>query len=169
MLGMHFDPVPPAALPVRVFGPKHAFEANGESIELAWAPPAHTDTDIVVHYKNSNVLHLGDLFFNGTYPFIDASTGGNIGGLIAAAGHALPLADGKTKIVPGHGPLGDKPALERYVSMLREVRDRVKKLKDSGKSAEEVVAAKPTADLDSTWGKSFMPPDMFVGIVYATL
>jgi glyoxylase-like metal-dependent hydrolase (beta-lactamase superfamily II) len=115
------------------------------------------------------VLHLGDLFFNGMYPFIDAGTAGSINGMIAAADTCLKLADSSTKIVPGHGPLADRAALTTYRDMMVTVRDRVQKLKTSGRTVEETIAAKPTADLDAAWGKGFMQPDVFVRIVYSTL
>jgi cyclase len=115
------------------------------------------------------VLHLGDLFFNGSYPFIDASTGGNINGMVTAAEKALAAVDAQTRIVPGHGPLADRAALERYRAMLTDVRNRVAALKSSGKSLADVQAAKPSAAYDAEWGKGFMQPDVFVGLVYATL
>ena len=168
-LGMTFPPSPPEALPTQTFKDTHNIDANGDQIRLGYIPPAHTDTDIYIRFSKGNVLHLGDLFFNGTYPFIDASTAGNINGMIAAADTCLKLADGSTKIVPGHGPLGDRAALTSYRDMMVTVRDRVQKLKTSGRTIEETVAAKPTADLDGTWGKGFMQPDVFVRIVYSTL
>jgi cyclase len=160
---------PPEALPTVTFKDRHQLDVNGEQITLGYVPPAHTDTDIYIRFAKGNVLHLGDLFFNGMYPFIDASTGGNIGGMIAAADACLKLADAGTKIVPGHGPLADVAALTTYRDMMVTVRDRVQKLKAAGRTAEETVAAKPTADLDAAWGKGFLPPDAFVSIVYATL
>lgn len=111
-----------------------------------------------IHYTKANVLHLGDVFFNGMYPFIDAGTGGSIGGMIAGVNRILRMADNTTKIVPGHGPLGDKAALTKYRDVLVTVRDRVQKLKSSGRKLEEVVAAKPTADLDATWAKASCSP-----------
>ena len=168
-LGMTFPASPPEAQPTQTFKDIHTIDANGEQIRLGYVPPAHTDTDIYIRFAKGNVLHLGDLFFNGVYPFIDANTGGRIGGMIAAADMCLKLADGSTKIVPGHGPLGDRAALARYRDMMVTVRDRVQKLKSSGRSMPDVVAAKPTADLDAIWGKGFMQPDNFVTIVYSTL
>jgi len=112
---------------------------------------------------------MGDVFFNGMYPFFDVSTGGNIDGMIAGATVGIKLADGTTKIVPGHGPLGDRAALTSYRDMMVTVRDRVEKLKKSGRAVKDVVAAKPIADLDATWAKGFMPADMFVELVYNTL
>jgi glyoxylase-like metal-dependent hydrolase (beta-lactamase superfamily II) len=169
LLGMKFLPSPPDALPTQTFGARHSITANGEQIALAHVPPAHTDTDITIHFQKANVLHLGDLFFNGIYPFIDASTRGSINGMIAASNAVLKTADAQTKIVPGHGPLGDRAALTSFRDMMVTVRDRVQKLKKEGKTLEEVVAATPTKDLDETWGKGFMQPNMFVTLVYNTL
>lgn len=168
-LGMVFPASPPEALPTVTFNDTHRLDANGDQITLGYVPPAHTDTDIYIRFAKGNVLHLGDLFFNGMYPFIDASTAGNIGGMIAAADACLKLTDSSTKIVPGHGPLADVAALTKYRDVMATVRDRVQKLKAAGRTAEETVAAKPTADLDAVWGKGFLPPDAFVSIVYATL
>jgi cyclase len=169
LLGMHFDPAPAAALPAETFKQNHRLAFNNEYIERGYFQPAHTDTDIYVQFVLSEVLHVGDTFFNGMYPFIDASTGGNIKGMIAAADQALRMAGPRAKIVPGHGALADREALMQYREMLVTVRDRVQKLKAAGRIEKEVVAAKPTADLDPAWGKGFVQPDEFVTIVYNTL
>jgi glyoxylase-like metal-dependent hydrolase (beta-lactamase superfamily II) len=169
LLGMHFPPSPAAALPTETFKDRKTIDVSGERLEIAYVPPAHTDTDVSIHCRKANVLHLGDLFFNGVYPFIDASTGGHINGMIAAADAALKHVDTSTKIVPGHGPLGDRAALSKYRDVLVTVRDRVQKLKAAGRSAADVIAANPTADLDPVWGKGFMQPKDFLGIVYGTL
>src|ERR1700756_12473 len=143
--------------------------ANGEIVMLQYFQPAHTDTDIYIHFQRANVIHMGDTFFNGFYPIIDASTGGKIDGMIVAADKVLPLADNNTKIVPGHGPLGNKADLTKYRDMLVVARDRVQKLKTAGKSADEIAASKPFADLESTWGKGFFNGDVFVQMVYSAL
>lgn len=169
LLGMTFSPAPRGALPTQTFAQTHTIKANGEQVNLGYIPPAHTDTDIYIHFTRGNVLHLGDAFFNGMYPFIDAGTRGNINGMIAAADRALKMVNATTRIVPGHGPLADRGALGKYRDVLVTVRDRVQKLKTAGRTDKEVVAARPTADLDPTWGKGFMQPDVFVGIVYNTL
>jgi glyoxylase-like metal-dependent hydrolase (beta-lactamase superfamily II) len=166
---MHFAPSPANALPTQTFAATQKMTVNGENLSLAYIPPAHTDTDIYIQYPRANVLHLGDTFFNGIYPFIDAGTGGKINGMIDAATKGIGMADARTKIVPGHGPLGDRASLTKYRDVLVTVRDRVQKLKSQGKKVEEVVAAKPTAEFDATWGGGFMMPDAFVGIVYSTL
>lgn len=167
--GLHFDPSPADALPQQTFTEGTKIYFNGEQLTLAYFPPAHTDSDIYVRYENANVLHMGDVWFNGTYPFIDASTGGNIDGMIAGTARGLTLVDADTKIIPGHGPLGDKAALAKHHDMLVTVRDRVHALKAAGKTQQEAVAAKPTADLDSTWSKGMVNGDVFTTFVYATL
>jgi cyclase len=167
--GMHFPPSPAEALPQQTFADSFKLYFNKEEISLTHFSPAHTDTDIYVHYRSSNVLHMGDTWFNGMYPFLDSSTGGKINGMIAAATKGMGVADASTKIVPGHGPAGDKAALTKYRDMLVMVRDRIKTQKDSGKTLKEVVAAKPTADLDAAWGGGIIMPDAFVTLVYSTL
>jgi cyclase len=169
LLGMHFEPFPSGALPTETFPDRRLVEANGEQMALFYIPPAHTDGDIAVQFRAANVLHLGDVFFNGFYPFIDAGTGGNINGMVNGAERALKLVNAQTKVVPGHGPLGDRSALDRYRTMLTKVRDNVQKLKSAGKSLEETQAAKPTAEFDDAWGKGMLTPDNFVALVYNTL
>ncbi len=169
ILGLHFPPSPPEALPQQTFAATHKLQANGETLMLEHVSPAHTDTDIYIHFQKANVIHMGDLFFNGFYPFIDASTGGKITGMIAAADKTLPLANNDTKIVPGHGQLGNKADLAKFREMLVTVRDRIQKLKSAGKTAQEAVAEKPFADLDAAWGKGFLNSDLFVQVVYLTL
>ena len=169
LLSLHFDPAPPAAWPQQTFTEGTKLYLNGDQLTLAYFQPAHTDSDICVRYENGNVLHMGDVWFNGTYPLIDASSGGNIGGMIAGTARGVGLADADTKIVPGHGPVGDKAALAKHHDMLVTVRDRVQALKAAGKSKDEAVAAKPTADLDGTWGKGSINGDLFTTLVYTTL
>ncbi|MEO5820013.1 MAG: MBL fold metallo-hydrolase [Vicinamibacteraceae bacterium] len=169
VLGMHMDPEPAEALPTVTFTDAKTMRANGDELTLQHVPPAHTDTDITVRFAKANVLHLGDLFFNGAYPFIDASTGGTINGMVTASEKALAAVDAKTQIVPGHGPLGDRAALDRYRTMLATIRDKVGALKASGKALADTQAAKPSAAFDAAWGQGFMQPDAFVAIVYSTL
>ena len=169
VLGLHFPPSPADALPQRTFPNTYKLKANGESVEMGHIPPAHTDTDIYVHFQKANVLHCGDVFFNGLYPFIDGSTGGSVNGMIAGLNKLLTMADDATKIVPGHGPLGNKADVVRFRDMLSSARDRVQKLKSAGKTADEAAAAKPFTDIEPTWGNGFFNSDTFVKIVYATL
>jgi cyclase len=167
--GLHFDPSPLQALPQQTFAASYKLQANGETLALQHVAPAHTDSDIYVHFQEANVIQMGDLFFNGMYPYIDPGTGGTITGMIAAAEKILSLADNYTKIVAGHGPLGSKTDLMKSRDMLITSRDRVEKLKSAGKSALEAVAEKPFADLDSVWGQGIINSDQWVQIVYLTL
>jgi|RhiMethySRZTD1v2_1073278.scaffolds.fasta_scaffold66052_2 glyoxylase-like metal-dependent hydrolase (beta-lactamase superfamily II) len=173
LLGMHFAPAPAAAMPTQTFVQSEhlTFELTGteEYVDLGYIQPAHTDTDIYVYFAIGDVLHLGDTFFNGSYPFIDASTGGKINGMIAAAEKGLKMSNPTTRIVPGHGPLADRAALTRYRDMLVTVRDRVQTLKREGRTEKEAVAAKPTTEFDAAWGQGLIQPDAFVSIVYNTL
>jgi cyclase len=169
LAGLHFDPSPAEALPQQTFASSYKLQANGEILVLQHVPAAHTDSDIYVHFQEANVISMGDLFFNGMYPYVDPGTGGTISGMIAAAEKILSLADNDTKIVAGHGPLGNKADLTKSRDMLITSRDRVQKLKSSGKSALEAVAEKPFADLDSAWGQGIINSDQWVQIVYLTL
>ena len=169
LLGMRFDPVPMIALPTSMFRVMQDLQANGEAIEMGHFTPAHTNTDIFVRYPKANVLHLGDTFFNGMYPVIDAGTTGSIHGMIEAADRSLTLSDARTRIIPGHGPVADRAALTKFRDMMADTRGRIAKLKASGRTLEEVVAEKPTASYDAAWGKGFLTPDQYVGFVYDTL
>jgi glyoxylase-like metal-dependent hydrolase (beta-lactamase superfamily II) len=139
-------------------------------VRVIHVQPAHTDGDSIVHFTKANVIHAGDLYFNGFYPFIDGSSGGTARGLLRAIDQILALAGPDTKIIPGHGPLSNAQELREYRAMLQTVVDRVAALVAQRKSAEEVVAAKPTAEFDAKWGGStFMPPERFLQVLYGDL
>jgi len=169
LAGLHFDPSPVEALPQETFSSGYRLHANGETLTLQHVAAAHTDTDIYVHFEKANVIQMGDLFFNGMYPYIDPSTGGTIAGMIAAADRILSLAGNDTRIVAGHGPLGNKADLTKSRDVLVTSRDRIEKLRSAGKSAQEAVAEKPFADLDPVWGQGIVNSDQWVQIVYLTL
>jgi cyclase len=169
LVDVHVDPSPVEALPQQTFRASYKLQANGETLALQHIAPSHTDGDIYVHFEKADVIQMGDLFFNGTYPYIDAGTGGTITGTIAAVDKILSLAGNDTKIVPGHGPLGNKADLTKFRDMLITSRDRVQKLKSEGKSALEAVAEKPFVDLDPDWSKGVVNGDQWVQIVYLTL
>ncbi|HXE81545.1 MAG TPA: MBL fold metallo-hydrolase [Vicinamibacterales bacterium] len=160
---------PHAALPVVTFAEAVTLHLNGDTIRVTHVPPAHTDGDAIVHFTKANVLHMGDLFFNGGYPFVDVWSGGNVDGILGAVDKALAMGDDKTRIIPGHGPLADKAALERYREVVSTVRDRVKALVDQGKSLEDVKAAQPSKEFDAQWGQGFMKGETFVELVYMSL
>lgn len=156
---------PAAALPVITFAEDITFHVNGDTVHIFHVANAHTDGDSVVHFQNANVIHTGDVFFNGFYPFIDSGTGGSIAGIIAAGEKILSLADDSTKIIPGHGPLSDKTGLADYVEMLREVQNAIAALVVAGSNEEQIVLAKPTAAFDAKWGGGFLKADTFVRLV----
>ncbi len=160
---------PRAALPVVTFTRDVTFHLNGDEIRVYHLPNAHTDGDAIVHFKTSDVIHMGDIFFNQLYPFIDTSSGGSVDGVIAAADRGLELAGEKTKIIPGHGPLASKADLKAYRDMLATVSWRIKEAIRAGRKLEDVVASKPTADFDAAWAKGFLQPDRFVQMVYRNL
>ena len=162
-------PASGAALPVVTFDQAVTFHLNGDEIHAFHVPPAHTDGDSVIHFRKANVVHMGDLYFNGFYPFIDYSSGGSIDGVIAATDRVLAMIDDDTRIIPGHGPVSGRAELAAYRDMLRGVRDKIAPMVAAGKSLEEVIAAKPTAAFDEKWGQGFIPPDGFVKIAYKTL
>jgi glyoxylase-like metal-dependent hydrolase (beta-lactamase superfamily II) len=112
---------------------------------------------------------MGDLFFNGGYPFIDTSSGGKVDGVIAAADRALAASSDKTRIIPGHGPLATKSDLQAYRDVVKTIRDRVAKLKAEGKTREQVLAAKLTADFDAKWGTGFIGAERMAGLVFDSL
>src|SRR5258708_19750698 len=148
LAGLHFDPSPAEALPQQTFASSYKLQANGEILALQHVARAHTDSDIYVHFQKANVISMGDLFFNGMYPYIDPGTGGTISGMIAAADKILSFAGNDTKIVAGHGPLGNKADLTKSLDLLITSRDRVHKLKSTRKPTTEPIAEKPVADLD---------------------
>jgi glyoxylase-like metal-dependent hydrolase (beta-lactamase superfamily II) len=162
-------PLPEAALPVVTFSSDITFHINGDTLRAFHVSRAHTDGDSVIHFQEANVIHAGDVFFNGFYPFIDVDHGGTLKGTIEAADAVLALADGETVIIPGHGPLGDRKQLQAYREMLSTAYEELSRLKAGGKSVEDAVAAKPLAGLEERWGGGLFPGDTWVGLVYGGL
>ncbi len=163
------DASPGDALPVVTFTSDIALHLNGNKVDVVHVADAHTDGDALVKFDSANVLHTGDTWFNGGYPFIDLSSGGSIDGLIAAIDRGLELSDDQTQIVPGHGALGDRAGLQAYRELMQAARDRIAALKIAGQSRKEVIAAKPTAQWDATYGTGFIKPAQFIGFVYDSL
>ena len=157
--------VPPAAtgaLPVITFSDNVTLHQNGQAARVMHMQPGHTDGDAIIHWPAANVIHTGDTFVNGRFPFIDASSGGTLNGIIKTAETVLALSDDKTKIIPGHGPLAAKADLARFHAMLITVRERA----TAAKATEQWVASKPLAEFDAEWGQSFIKTDMFAQIVF---
>jgi glyoxylase-like metal-dependent hydrolase (beta-lactamase superfamily II) len=164
-----FPPAPAAALPTNVITVDETLHLNGATLVLKCYGPSHTDSDISVEFQEANVIDVADTFWNGVYPFIDYSTGGSIDGMIRAAEANVARATGKTIVIPGHGPIGNKSQLTEFRDMLATIRDKVAALKQQGRSRDEAVAAKPTADYDSKWGGFVIKGDLFTKLVYAGL
>lgn len=160
---------PKGALPVVTFSDTVTFWLNGDTTVAFHTPAAHTDGDAIIYWRHANVIHMGDVYFNGRYPLIDLSSGGSIDGMIAAVDQALAVANADTKIIPGHGPLGNRESLHTYREMLVTVRDRIRGMLRDGMSLALVLAAKPTLQFDAVWGKGSISPDKFVEIVYTDL
>ncbi len=163
----NFLPSPAGALPAEVFAREHELKLNGASISLKHYGPAHTDSDVSVSFAEANILHAGDTYWNGIYPFIDYSTGGSIDGMISASDANLAAAKSDTIIIPGHGrPVSNKAELQEFRDMLVAIRDNVGNLKKRGKTRDEAVAAKPTAAFDAKWGQFVVDPGYFTKLVY---
>ena len=160
---------PKAALPVITFNDNVTFRLNGEEIRAVHYRHSHTDGDSVIHFVNANVIHTGDIWFNGFYPFIDVSSGGSIDGVINSIRTLVDMADDNTRIIPGHGPLSDKQGLQGDLEVLETVRDRMSRLIAEGKSLEEIIELKPNADYDEAMGKGFINPEKFLQILYGDL
>jgi glyoxylase-like metal-dependent hydrolase (beta-lactamase superfamily II) len=161
-----FPAQPGAALPTILFSDEYTLQINGAALHLEHYDPAHTDTDISVHFTDADVLHTGDTWFNGAYPFIDYATGGHIDGMIRATKRNLATGTTSTIIIPGHGPVGNKQQLAESLEMLTTLREKIADMKKQGKSVEEVVAARPTANFDEKWGNGFTKGEMFTRLVY---
>ncbi len=160
---------PADAWPVITFADEINFYQNGQSIHIFHVKNAHTDGDAFIYFEDADVLHMGDVFFNNMYPFIDLGSGGSINGVIAAQERALALVTDDTKIIPGHGPLGNKADLAETLAMLKVARAAILKTIAEGKTVDEAVAADPLAALNEEWGKGFIKPERMVRSLYADL
>jgi glyoxylase-like metal-dependent hydrolase (beta-lactamase superfamily II) len=154
------------AIPSTVFKEDYTLHANGTTLFLKHYSPAHTDSDISVHFAEADVFHTGDTFWNRDYPFIDYSTGGSIDGTIRAAEANLAKVTDKMIVIPGHGAVGGKADLMLFRDVLVDIRDKVAALKKQGMSLPEVVATKPGSRYDAEWGNLFMSPAAFIALVY---
>lgn len=162
-------PAPEDALPVITFSDEVSFYWNGHDIRVRHPAPAHTDGDAIVFFETANVIHSGDVYFNGGYPYIDLDSGGDLDGVIAAQEALLVLIDDDTKIIPGHGALSSKAQLGAYVAMLKDIRARIMALIDQGKSEDGTVKADPLKDLNATWGGGFVNGETMTRTAYQSL
>jgi glyoxylase-like metal-dependent hydrolase (beta-lactamase superfamily II) len=161
-----FSPSPKAALPTIVFNTDYKLHFNDEMLIMKHYAPAHTDGDISVFFSNADILHTGDTWWNGYYPFIDHNTGGSIDGMIHAAQLNIAQTTNKTIVVPGHGPVGNKQQLTEYRDMLVDVRGKIAGLKKQGRSIDEIISAKPTAAYDAKFGGFVIDGTFFTRLVH---
>lgn len=156
-------------LPVVTFDDDVKLHFNGDTMHVVHVPHAHTDGDAIIRWEKSNVIHAGDVVFSSGYPFIDLSSGGSIDGMIAGVKTILSLADEKTRIIPGHGPVISRAELVEYQTMLTSIHDAVEAQLKKGATAKAILASGVTKPFDKKWGKGFMKPDTFLGIVIDSL
>ena len=169
VLNLTFPPSPANALPQQTFQQSHKITMNGETVSLVHVPPAHTDSDIYLHFEKANVMQTGDVFFNGMFPYIDDGTGGSVSGMIGGcdetSGRGRQQYQNRSRARPARKQGGPHEIRD----MLTTVRDRLQKLKSAGKTMQEAVAAKPLDDLDPVWGKGLFKSDAFIQIAYPAL
>ncbi len=162
-------PAPKAALPVITFSDEISFHLNGEDAKVFHVHNAHTDGDAVIHFKNANVIHSGDVFFNGIFPYIDLNNGGSLDGYITAQKKIISLSDDDTKIIPGHGPLSNKAELQASVNMLLDAKKKITKLKAQGQTEDQVVEANPLKKYHDKWNWAFITTEKMVRQVYKSI
>ncbi len=160
---------PDGSLPIVTFNDKVTLHFNGEPVTVTHVPHGHTDGDAIVFFPVSNVLHMGDIYFNGLYPFIDLDGGGSIQGMIAAVELGMEIANDETRVIPGHGPMSDRQGLAVYHAFLTKARDNVQAMIDQGMDLQQVIAAKPTAAWDEALGKVWITPEQLAIFIYNSL
>jgi len=158
-------PAPAAARPIVTYSDSVTLNLNGETVSVRKVPPAHTDGDSYIHFEDANVIHLGDVFRTTGYPIIDVNNGGSAKGTLEALQVAIDMAGPNTKLIPGHGVVSDRGDVIEFRDMIAEVQKRVSDLIRQGMTVEQVIAAKPTADLDEKYGS----PDRFLTGLYQAL
>jgi glyoxylase-like metal-dependent hydrolase (beta-lactamase superfamily II) len=163
----NFPASPADAIPTDAFAIDRTIKINASTLTLKYYGPAHTDGDISVAFTEADILHTGDTYWNGLYPFIDYSTGGSIDGTIRAADANLAATTERTIIIPGHGqPISNRSELKEFRDMLVAIRENVASLKKQGRSLADIIAAKPTAVYDAKWGQFLIDPAFFTQLVY---
>ena len=159
-------PSPPGALPVVTFNDAVTFHINGDEVTAIHLPAAHTDGDAAVYFRRANVVHMGDVYIH-SYPLVDLSSGGSLSGVVRGVDRVLALINDSTRVIPGHGETSNRASLRAYRDMLATVRDRVHRQVRAGASLEQIIASKPTADLDATWEGSFIKAADVIRFAYA--
>ena len=168
VFGLTFPPSPEAALPVLTFSETTTFHINGDEVHVFHVRDAHTDGDALIWFKRADVLHTGDIVFNGIYPYIDEGSG-TIAGLVAACGDILAIIDGDTAIIPGHGPLANRDDVIAYRNFLQSVHDVIMPMVRDGMTTDEIVDANPLQPWDETWGQGFLDTEAFTRVAVTAI
>lgn len=159
-------PYPKAALPVITYQDQIKLHLNDQNVEIYTVNPAHTDGDSFIVFPEEDIIHTGDLFFNGFWPFIDASSGGSIEGVVTAVNQILSIAGDATKIIPGHGYVGTRDDLVAYRDVLKAVIVKIKQARDNKKTRAEWISSNPLQEYDSEWGRGFLSTEKFTAIAW---
>ncbi len=171
LLNRKIEPAAKVALPVITFSEDMTMHLNGDTLRVLHVANAHTDGDAILFFENANVVHMGDVYFSGRYPFIDPESGGHVDGVIAAFDRVLDLIDDDTKVIPGHGPLASKTEVKQTRDMLVDVRSRIQAEIDAGKDLDAILAGDPLADLREAWEPegTFVNAEMFTRLMHLML
>ncbi len=156
-------------LPVITFNKTMTLHLNGHTVQAIHVPNAHTDGDLLIHFLEADVIHTGDGYFNGFYPYIDIENGGSVDGMIAFAEKLITMSGSKTRIIPGHGGLSNREQVIAYLQMLTSVRARVLSALTRGVTLDDLIAREPLKDLDEKWGNNLIKAPQLLAIVYASL
>ena len=169
LVNMRIPPSPAAALPIVTFDESLTLHLNGDRLDIVHVSDAHTDGDAVLWWRAANVVHAGDVYLSGSFPFVDLDSGGTLAGLVAGVEAILARVDDATIVIPGHGPVSNRRELAEYRDMIVTVGRRIREGVEHGRNLEEVLASRPTAEYDARYGQGFMTPTRLVGILYRDL
>jgi glyoxylase-like metal-dependent hydrolase (beta-lactamase superfamily II) len=169
LVNMRIPPSPAAALPIVTFDESLTLHLNGDRLDIVHVTDAHTDGDAVLWWRAANVVHAGDVYLSGSFPFVDLDSGGTLAGLVAGVEAILARVDDATIVIPGHGPVSNRRELSEYRDMIVTIGRRIREGVEHGRSLDEVLASRPTAEYDARYGQGFMTPTRLVGILYRDL
>jgi glyoxylase-like metal-dependent hydrolase (beta-lactamase superfamily II) len=169
LVNMRIPPSPAAALPIVTFDESLTLHLNGDRLDIVHVTDAHTDGDAVLWWRAANVVHAGDVYLSGSFPFVDLDSGGTLAGLVAGVEAILARVDDATIVIPGHGPVSNRRELAEYRDMIVIIGRRIREGVEHGRSLDEVLASRPTAEYDARYGQGFMTPTRLVGILYRDL
>ena len=168
-LNKTFEASPLNALPTITYKDSISFYFNEDKIDVYHLPNAHTDGDSIIYFNKRNIIHTGDIYVNGRYPFIDHSSGGSIDGIITGIEKIISIIDNETKIIPGHGLLSNLGELQDYLIMLKDIRQQVLTMINNGATLNEIIKSDITSKYDNLYSDSFINSGDFLGFVYNDL